>query len=58
MLRLIAKDPNTNGENCPTVWVDEDAEELVFQGWKPDEATAVQCRQARSRRPRPWCGFR
>ncbi|WP_437098848.1 hypothetical protein [Streptomyces flavidovirens] len=31
-LRFIAKDPNTNGENCPTVWVDEEKGEFVIQG--------------------------
>lgn len=44
-LRFIAKDPNTNGENCPTVWVDEDTRELVIQGWKPDAAMIAQCLQ-------------
>ncbi|MET9508333.1 hypothetical protein ABZX62_07610 [Streptomyces flavidovirens] len=42
-LRFIAKDPNTNGENCPTVWVDEERGEFVIQGWKADEATQAEC---------------
>jgi len=42
-LRFIAKDPNTNGDQCPTVWVDDDTNELVIQGWKPDEALTAQC---------------
>lgn len=45
-LRFIAKDPETNGDNCPTVWVDEEAGELVIQGWKPDAAMTAQCLQA------------
>lgn len=28
-LTFIAKDPNTNGENCPTVWVDPETEAVV-----------------------------
>ncbi|MYV98921.1 hypothetical protein [Streptomyces sp. SID3343] len=35
-LTFIAKDPNTNGTQCPTVWVDHDRQELVFQGWRAD----------------------
>ncbi|MER7818191.1 hypothetical protein ACGF3K_33350 [Streptomyces sp. NPDC047980] len=42
-LRFIAKDPNTDGANCPTVWVDEDKDEIVIQGWKADEATEAEC---------------
>ncbi|WP_424216323.1 hypothetical protein ACN20G_29740 (plasmid) [Streptomyces sp. BI20] len=42
-LRFIAKDPNTDGANCPTVWVDEDRQEFLFQGWNPDAATIAEC---------------
>ncbi|MFE2497438.1 hypothetical protein ACFXKS_11030 [Streptomyces scopuliridis] len=42
-LRFIARDPNTDGANCPTVWVDEDRQELVLQGWKADGATWADC---------------
>jgi hypothetical protein len=42
-LRFIAKDPNTDGANCPTVWVDEERQELVLQGWKADEETRADC---------------
>ncbi|GGR88023.1 hypothetical protein GCM10010252_28550 [Streptomyces aureoverticillatus] len=45
-LRLIAKDPETNGEHCPTVWVDKDKGEFVIQGWKADETTTAECLQA------------
>lgn len=42
-LRFIAKDPNTNGNQCPTVWVDEESGELVIQGWKAGESLTAQC---------------
>ncbi|MFF3989086.1 hypothetical protein ACFY0B_31435 [Streptomyces sp. NPDC001797] len=42
-LRFIAKDPNTNGDNCPTVWVDEETKDFIIQGWKADEATVREC---------------
>ncbi|MFJ4593171.1 hypothetical protein [Kitasatospora sp. NPDC088861] len=42
-LTFIAKDPNTDGANCPTVWVDKDAGEFVIQGWKVDQATEEEC---------------
>lgn len=44
-LRFIAKDPQTNGTQCPTALVDEDNADLVLQGWKADERTEEQCRQ-------------
>ncbi|MFB7258844.1 hypothetical protein [Streptomyces nojiriensis] len=42
-LRFIAKDPNSNGDNCPAVWVDEETQELVIQGWKIDGTTEAEC---------------
>ncbi|MGW4226573.1 hypothetical protein ACWEG1_24320 [Streptomyces bauhiniae] len=45
-LRFIAKDPNTNGDNCPTVWVDEANGDFVVQGWKADAETERECLQA------------
>lgn len=42
-LRFIAKDPNTDGANCPTVWVDDETKEIVFQGWDADAETLVKC---------------
>lgn len=45
-LRFIAKDPNTNGTQCPTAWVDDEAEEIVIQGWTAGEALLSQCREA------------
>jgi hypothetical protein len=34
-LRFIGIDPDTKTADSPTVWVDEEKGELVFQGWKP-----------------------
>ncbi|MET8815194.1 hypothetical protein ABZW47_24715 [Streptomyces sp. NPDC004549] len=45
-LRFIAKDPNTDGANCPTVWIDEVKQEIVLQGWVVDEATRAECLKA------------
>ncbi|MGW3872796.1 hypothetical protein ACWEC4_21795 [Streptomyces sp. NPDC005055] len=42
-LRFIAKDPNTNGTQCPTAWVDDEAEEIVIQGWKAGEELVTKC---------------
>ncbi|MET8630944.1 hypothetical protein ABZW30_45930 [Kitasatospora sp. NPDC004669] len=36
-LRFYGMDPETQGNGSPTVWVDEEKRELVFQGWKPGE---------------------
>ena len=45
-LRFIGKDPNTDGNHCPTVWIDEDSQEVVLQGWVADAATLTECQQA------------
>ncbi|MGA5216615.1 hypothetical protein ACPCAE_11140 [Streptomyces cinereoruber] len=42
-LVFFGKDPNSNGDNCPSVWVDERSADLVLQGWKADEATEAEC---------------
>ncbi|WUO13961.1 hypothetical protein OG985_28395 [Streptomyces sp. NBC_00289] len=44
-LRFIGIDPNTGGGNCPAVWVDDETDEIVLQGWKADEATTDRTRQ-------------
>ncbi len=36
-LRFIGIDPNTDEKNCPRVWVDDEKNEFVVQGWKADE---------------------
>ncbi|MFE9865204.1 hypothetical protein ACFYPZ_21130 [Streptomyces sp. NPDC005506] len=45
-LRFIAKDPNTDGANCPTVWVDMERQEIVTQGWKAGDAMTAECLEA------------
>lgn len=42
-LTFIGIDPNTGDHESPTVWVDEQKRELVFQGWKPDAETEAEC---------------
>ncbi|MFD9910822.1 hypothetical protein [Streptomyces sp. NPDC059063] len=42
-LLFFGKDPNTNGDDCPTVWVEDKTADLVFQGRKADEATEAEC---------------
>ncbi|MYS34944.1 hypothetical protein K388_01944 [Streptomyces sp. KhCrAH-43] len=45
-LHFIAKDPETNGDHCPTVWFDDERGEFVVQGWDADEALRARCLQA------------
>ncbi|WP_433256310.1 hypothetical protein ACQPYK_17065 [Streptosporangium sp. CA-135522] len=33
-LRFIGIDPGTDGNNCPSVWVDEKDGSIVIQGWE------------------------
>ena len=42
-LRFIGIDPDTKTADSPTVWVDEEKDELVLQGWKPDPQLEAQC---------------
>ncbi|MFF0227594.1 hypothetical protein [Streptomyces sp. NPDC004629] len=42
-LRFIGIDPNTGDDESPTVWVDQENHELVFQGWKPSPELEVEC---------------
>ncbi|MFJ7207243.1 hypothetical protein ACIQWR_27370 [Streptomyces sp. NPDC098789] len=42
-LVFIARDPNTDGANCPTVWVEDVRQEILVQGWNPDEAMLAKC---------------
>lgn len=44
-LRFIGIDPATDGDECPTVWVDDSTADLVVQGWKADERTEAECRE-------------
>ncbi|MEN8649230.1 hypothetical protein ABCR94_00910 [Streptomyces sp. 21So2-11] len=42
-VRFVGIDPDTDEDHCPTVWVDTQTQELLFQGWKPDTATVTVC---------------
>jgi hypothetical protein len=42
-LLFIGIDPNTGDDESPTVWVDQQKEELVFQGWKPGSELEAEC---------------
>ncbi|MGW3268501.1 hypothetical protein [Streptomyces sp. NPDC001056] len=42
-LRFIGIDPDTKTADSPTVWVDEEKQELVFQGWKPSPELEAEC---------------
>lgn len=42
-LIFIAKDPNTGGEDCPTVWVDAKTQEIVCQGWNASPELIEEC---------------
>ncbi|MFJ2002193.1 hypothetical protein [Streptomyces chartreusis] len=42
-LLFIGIDPNTGDKQSPTVWVDQEKRELVFQGWKPNPELEAEC---------------
>ena len=42
-LLFIGIDPNTGDDESPTIWVDQEKQEFVVQGWKPDEALEAEC---------------
>ena len=42
-LLFIGIDPNTEDEQSPTLWVDEEKRELVLQGWKPSPELEAEC---------------
>ncbi|QMU80387.1 hypothetical protein GXW83_18930 [Streptacidiphilus sp. PB12-B1b] len=41
-LLFVGKDPESQGGNCPTVLVDDETFDLVFQGTKADQKTQVE----------------
>ncbi|MET9730625.1 hypothetical protein ABZZ79_08180 [Streptomyces sp. NPDC006458] len=41
-LRFVGIDPNTQGGGSPTVWVDDEKQELVLQGWKADDTLTTE----------------
>ncbi|SBT89362.1 hypothetical protein GA0115233_10099 [Streptomyces sp. DI166] len=42
-LLFIGIDPDTKDKASPTVWVDPERKELVFQGWKPSPELEAEC---------------
>jgi hypothetical protein len=42
-LRFIGIDPDTGTAESPTVWVDEEAGEVVIQGWKAGAELEATC---------------
>ncbi|MFF7632560.1 hypothetical protein ACFZB9_05330 [Kitasatospora sp. NPDC008050] len=42
-LRFIGIDPETGDDECPTVWFDDDANEIVVQGWKAGQELRAKC---------------
>lgn len=42
-LQFIGIDPETGDKASPTVWVDHDKREFVFQGLKPEPETLAEC---------------
>jgi hypothetical protein len=42
-LQFIGIDPGTGDKQSPTVWVDQEKKELIFQGWKPAAELAAEC---------------
>ncbi|MEU6324941.1 hypothetical protein [Streptomyces sp. NPDC047009] len=42
-LLFIGIDPDTGKADSPTVWVDQEKQELVFQGWKPGPELQAEC---------------
>ncbi|MEU2428319.1 hypothetical protein ABZ611_02165 [Streptomyces sp. NPDC007861] len=42
-LQFIGIDPNTGDGESPTVWVDQQQQELVLQGWKPSPQLEAEC---------------
>jgi len=42
-LLFIGIDPNTGDKQSPTVWVDQEKHEIVFQGWKPGPELEAEC---------------
>jgi hypothetical protein len=49
-LLFVGIDPDTGKTNSPTVWVDQEKRELVFQGWDPDPQTLAECADFERRR--------
>ncbi|MEE1822856.1 hypothetical protein PUR61_11720 [Streptomyces sp. BE20] len=42
-IEFVGIDPDTDRDHCPTVWVDLEAQEILFQGWRPSPETQADC---------------
>ncbi|MFE7045137.1 hypothetical protein ACFU9X_38695 [Streptomyces atratus] len=42
-VEFVGIDPDTDRDHCPTVWADAEAQEILFQGWKPTPETQADC---------------
>jgi hypothetical protein len=40
-LQFIGIDPETDGNDCPTVWVDDVSGDFVLKGWKITDAAML-----------------
>jgi hypothetical protein len=40
-LRFLGIDPETDGGQCPAVFVDEQTGDMLFQGWTVDDANSL-----------------
>jgi hypothetical protein len=40
-LKFLAIDPETNGDNCPAVFLEEETGDLLFQGWTVSDPTTL-----------------
>lgn len=40
-LKFLATDPDTNGDNCPAVFLEEETGDLLFQGWTVSDPTTL-----------------
>lgn len=40
-LRFIGIDPDTGGDHCPAVFIDEESGDLLFQGWTVTDADTL-----------------
>ncbi|MFI8810548.1 MULTISPECIES: hypothetical protein [unclassified Streptomyces] len=45
-LHFIARDPETNGDHCPSIWFDDQTLEFVIQGWKASPELEAKCLEA------------
>lgn len=45
-LQFIGIDPDTNYDNCVTVWAETDDLELLIQGWEADAQRRAACEAA------------